>query len=127
MEKNANALNWFEIPAADINRAKTFYETIFNTQMQDMGEMMGMKSVAFPADMSTKVSGSITQSDMHKPSQDGAVVYLNANPSIQTVLDRIDTAGGKVVMPRTEISPEIGVMAFFIDSEGNKVGLHAQN
>ena len=127
MEKNANALNWFEIPAADINRAKTFYETIFNTQMQDMGDMMGMKSVAFPADMSTKVSGSITQSANHTPSQDGAVVYLNANPSIQTVLDRIDTAGGKVVMPRTEISPEIGVMAFFIDSEGNKVGLHAQN
>ena len=127
MEKNANALNWFEIPAADINRAKTFYETIFNTKMEDMNENMGMKMVSFPVDMTTKVSGSLTESPMHKPSQDGAVVYLNANPSIQTVIDRIDTAGGKVVMPRTEISPEIGVMAFFIDSEGNKVGLHAQN
>ena len=127
MVKNANALNWFEIPATDITRAKKFYETIFNTEMQDMGENMGMKMVSFPVDMTTKVSGGLTQSAMHKPSQDGAVVYLNANPSIQTVLDRIDTAGGKVVMPRTEISPEIGVMAFFIDSEGNKVGLHAQN
>jgi predicted enzyme related to lactoylglutathione lyase len=96
--------------------------------MQDMGEMMGMKMVGFPSEMGNgKASGGLVQSEMHKPSVDGAVVYLNANPSIQTVLDRIENAGGKVVMPKTEISPEIGCMAFFIDSEGNKVALHAQN
>ena len=128
MEKTANALNWFEIPAKDITRAKKFYETIFATKMEDMPEMMGMKMTSFPAEMGNgKVSGAIAQSDMHKPSTDGAVVYLNANPSIQNVLDRIEKAGGKVVMPKTQISPEIGHMAFFIDSEGNKVGLHAQN
>ncbi|HXB11216.1 MAG TPA: VOC family protein [Bacteroidia bacterium] len=128
MEKTANALNWFEIPAKDITRAKKFYETIFATKMEDMPEMMGMKMTSFPAEMGNgKVSGAIAQSDMHKPSTDGAVVYLNANPNIQNVLDRIEKAGGKVVMPKTQISPEIGNMAFFIDSEGNKVGLHAQN
>jgi len=128
MEKNANALNWFEIPAKDITRAKKFYETIFATKMEDMPEMMGMKMTSFPAEMGNgKVSGALAQSDMHKPSTDGAVVYLNANPSIQNVLDRIEKAGGKVVMPKTQISPEIGHMAFFVDSEGNKVGLHAQN
>ena len=128
MEKTANALNWFEIPAKDITRAKKFYESIFNVKMEDMPEMMGMKMTSFPAEMGNgKVSGAIAQSDMHKPSTDGAVVYLNANPSIQGVLDRIEKAGGKVVMPKTQISPEIGHMAFFIDSEGNKVGLHAQN
>jgi predicted enzyme related to lactoylglutathione lyase len=128
MEKTANALNWFEIPAKDITRAKKFYENIFATKMEDMPEMMGMKMTSFPAEMGNgKVSGAIAQSDMHKPSTDGAVVYLNANPSIQNVLDRIEKAGGKVVMPKTQISPEIGHMAFFIDSEGNKVGLHAQN
>jgi predicted enzyme related to lactoylglutathione lyase len=96
--------------------------------MEDMPEMMGMKMTSFPAEMGNgKVSGAIAQSDMHKPSTDGAVVYLNANPNIQNVLDRIEKAGGKVVMPKTQISPEIGNMAFFIDSEGNKVGLHAQN
>ena len=83
--------------------------------------------VYFPNDMGNgKVSGAIVQSAQHKPSLDGAVLYLNANPSIQTVIDGVTKAGGKVVMPRTEISPEIGCMAFFIDSEGNKVGLHAQ-
>ena len=128
MEKNANALNWFEIPAKDITRAKKFYESVFAINMQDMGEMMGMKMVGFPSEMGNgKVSGGLVQSDMHKPSMDGAVVYLNANPSIQTVIDSIETAGGKVVMPKTQISPEIGCMAFFIDSEGNKVALHAQN
>jgi hypothetical protein len=64
---------------------------------------------------------------MHTPSQDGAVIYLNGNPSIQAILDRIEPAGGKVIMPRTQISPEIGYMAFFIDTEGNRIGLHAQN
>jgi len=128
MEKNANALNWFEIPAKDITRAKKFYESVFNVKMEDMPEMMGMKMSSFPAEMGNgKVSGAIVQSQMHNPSTDGAVVYLNANPNIQSVIDRIETSGGKVVVPKTQISPEIGFMAFFVDSEGNKVALHAQN
>jgi len=128
MDKNSNSLNWFEIPAKDITRAKKFYESIFAINMQDMGEMMGMKMVGFPSEMGNgKATGGLVESQMHKPSTEGAVVYLNANPSIQTVIDRIETAGGKVVMPKTQISPEIGCMAFFIDSEGNKVALHAQN
>jgi predicted enzyme related to lactoylglutathione lyase len=128
MEKTANALNWFEIPAKDINRAKKFYESAFNIKMEDMPEMMGMKMTSFPADMGNgKVSGALAQSQMHNPSQEGAVIYLNANPVIQNVIERIEKSGGKVVVPKTQISPEIGYMAFFIDSEGNKVGLHAQN
>ena len=128
MDRNSNSLNWFEIPAKDISRAKKFYESIFAIKMEDMNEMMGMKMVSFPSEMGNgKASGGLVQSEMHKPSTDGAVIYLNANPSIQTVIDRIETAGGKVVMPKTQISPEIGCMAFFIDSEGNKVALHAQN
>ena len=128
MDKNSNALNWFEIPATDIARAKKFYETAFDLKMFEVSEMMGMKMSAFPMDMGNgKAGGAIVQSQMHKPSADGAVIYLNANPNMQPVIDRIEKAGGKVVMPKTQISPEIGHMAFFIDSEGNKVGLHSQN
>ena len=127
MDTNSNSLNWFELPATDIARAKNFYEAIFSVQMVDLGEMMGMKMVGFPSVPGNgKASGGLAQSQMHTPSQSGTIVYLNANPSIQEVLDRIEPAGGKVVMPRTEISPEIGVMAFFVDTEGNRVGLHAQ-
>ncbi|MCI0715472.1 MAG: VOC family protein [Chlorobi bacterium] len=127
MDKSSNALNWFEVPTLDIARAKKFYETIFATIMEDMPEMMGMKMTAFPADWgSGKVSGALAQSNSHKPSEDGAVIYLNANPDIQTVLDRVEPAGGKIVMPKTSLGPN-GYMAFFIDTEGNKMGLHAQN
>lgn len=128
MDKNSNSLNWFEIPALDIARATKFYESIFDLQMSPMPEMMGMKMAGFPADMgSGKANGALAQSDQHKPSKDGVVIYLNANPNIQPVIDRIEKAGGKVIMPKTQISPEIGFMAFFIDTEGNKMGLHAQN
>ena len=128
MEKNSNALNWFEIPATDHVRAKKFYETAFNITMDNAMDMMGMTMVNFPSEMGNgKVSGALVQSAYHKPSADGAVLYLNANPSIQTVIDGVTKAGGQVVMPRTEITPEIGYMAFFIDSEGNRIGLHAQN
>ena len=128
MDKNSNSLNWFEIPAADVARAQKFYETIFEIKMEQMQEMMGMKMVGFPADMGNgKASGALVQSQMHKPSMDGSIIYLNANPKIQTVIDRIEKAKGKVLMPKTQISPEIGYMAFFVDTEGNKVALHAQN
>ena len=128
MDKNSNSLNWFEIPALDITRAKKLYESIFDIKMDQMPEMMGMKMAGFPADMGNgKASGGVVQSDMHKPSMDGCVIYLNANPEIQTVIDRIEKANGKVLMPKTQISPEIGDMAFFVDTEGNKVGLHAEN
>lgn len=53
------------------------------------------------------------------------LVYLNANPDVQLVLDRIVAAGGKILVPKTEISPEIGYMGVFMDSEGNRVALHA--
>ena len=127
MDKDVNSLNWFEIPATDIARARKFYESVFAIEMHDMGEMMGMKFFGFPSETGNgKVSGAIVQSQMHTPSQNGIVIYLNANPSIKEVTDRVEPAGGKLVMPPGEISPEIGYMAFFVDTEGNKIGLHAQ-
>lgn len=128
MDTNTNALNWFEIPATDILRAQKFYETIFNIKMNPMGEINGMKMSSFPTEMGNgKVSGALVQGDYHKPSTDGAVVYLNANPSIDVVIGKIETAGGKMMMPKMQISPEIGYMAFFVDTEGNRMALHAQN
>lgn len=127
MDKNTNSLNWFEIPATDISRAQKFYETVFDISMMPMPEMMGMKMTGFPADMgSGKANGALAQSDQHTPGTNGVVIYLNANPNIQPVVDRVEAAGGKVVMPATQISPEIGKMAFIIDTEGNKIGIHAQ-
>lgn len=127
MTTKENALNWFEIPAADISRAKKFYETVFGIKM-DQVEQMGMQMAFFPTeDMNGKVSGSLVQGPMHKPSTDGAKIYLNGNPDLSNALGKIEKAGGKIIMPKTKISDEIGHMAFFIDSEGNNVALHSNN
>lgn len=125
MDKDTNALNWFEISVNDITRAKKFYETIFEIEMHQ-DEMMGMKMALFPSDSSTgKSGGSLVQSEMHKPSATGSLIYLNANPDLQLVADRIVAAGGSIKMPKMLISPEIGNMAVFTDSEGNTIALHS--
>ena len=85
-----------------------------------------MKMAMFPTEGSNgTVGGSLVQSQMHKPNAAGPVVYLNANPDMQLVLDRIEKAGGRVTTPKTLIHKQIGYMAFFIDTEGNRVALHS--
>ena len=122
-----NAVSWFEIPAEDISRAQKFYETIFDIEMIPM-EMPGFEMRMFPIENPMEnVGGAICKSgDFYKPSaESGPVVYLNANPDVQITLDKIEAAGGKIIVPKTEISPEYGFMAVFIDSEGNRVALHS--
>ena len=127
MSNETNALNWFEIPVSDISRATSFYENIFDIKMPTT-EMMGMKMAMFPTDMTGgHIGGSLVESPMHQPSTHGSVIYLNGNPDVQHVLDRVESAGGKVVMPKTKISDEVGHMAFIHDTEGNHVGLHSNN
>jgi len=127
MTSKENSLNWFDIAVEDISRAKKFYETVFNIQMEQQ-EMMGMQMAMFPAeDMNLKVSGALVQSPMSKPSADGTKVYLNANPDMSDALSRIESAGGKIIMPKTAINENIGYMAIFSDSEGNTVALHSNN
>ena len=127
MSAETNAVNWFEIPVKDISRASKFYETIFGIKMTP-AEMMGMKMAMFPANgMNGRVGGSLVQSKMHQPSENGTVIYLNANPDLQEVLNQVEKAGGKVAMPKTLIDEQTGYMAFFADTEGNSVGLHSNN
>src|SRR5262249_45790831 len=95
MGPSTNSINWFEIPVIDILRAKKFYENIFEIKMEEM-EMPGMKYAIFPFDpMNAKVAGGLAQSPMHTPSATGSIIYLNANPDLQKVLDRIEKAEGK--------------------------------
>ena len=127
MDATVNTINWFEISVSDMSRAKKFYETIFSVKL-DETEMMGMKMAFFPSEnMSGKVSGGLVQGPMHKPSLDGAKIYFNGNPDLSEALSKIEAAGGKVTMPKTKISDDIGYMAFFIDTEGNGVALHSGN
>jgi len=122
-----NAISWFEIPTTDINRAQKFYETIFSINMIPM-EMPNIKMRMFPLDdMMNGIGGALVDSGgFHKPSMtDGPLIYLNANPDVQNVLDKVEAAGGKIMVSKTEISPEYGNMAVFIDTEGNRIALHS--
>ena len=118
-----NMLNWFEIAASDFDRAKKFYETIFVFTMQGM-DFGGVKMGFFPADEG-KVSGALCCGPDYKPSADGSLIYLNANPDLTEVQNRIEAAGGKVLVSKRQISPEYGYMALFTDSEGNRMALHS--
>lgn len=121
-----NALNWFEIPVNDFDRAKKFYETIFSYQMPEnvMGQArMGFLLYDFPAG---KVGGAIVYNpDFYTPSDNGSLIYLNCQPDLSIVLDRVENAGGKIIMNKTMVAPDLGFWALIKDSEGNRVALHS--
>ena len=124
-----HAISWFEIPATDLTRAQRFYETILDITMIPM-DMPGMSMRMFPLDdMMTGIGGALIDSKgFDKPSvTEGPLIYLNANPDLQVVLNKVETAGGKITVPKTEISPEHGYMAVFEDTEGNRMALHSIN
>jgi predicted enzyme related to lactoylglutathione lyase len=118
----ANALNWFEIPVHDMHRAVRFYSTVLGVQLEAGPASEGYLMATFPAD--NGVGGALLQGEGYVPSTNGAVVYLNGSPDLAALLDRVEPAGGKVLVPKTDIG-ENGFMAFFLDTEGNKVGLHS--
>jgi uncharacterized protein len=122
-----SAISWFEIPAVDLDRATKFYETLFDVQLIAM-DMPQLKMRMFPvADMMNDIGGAIVDSGgFHKPAtgEEGVLIYLNGNPDVQHILDKVEAAGGKIALPKTEISPEHGYMAIIIDTEGNRIGLH---
>ncbi|CAN5436396.1 VOC family protein [soil metagenome] len=125
MDAKSNSLNWFEIPVSDMERAKKFYSEIFGIEMYQMN-MGGADMAFFPMEMEGgKVGGAIIKHESAEPCTKGTVVYLNSNPDMMAVLDRVEKAGGKIATPRTLIAPEIGYSAFIIDTEGNRVGLHS--
>lgn len=121
-----NAISWFEIPTTDINRAQKFYETVFDIKMATL-EFPNIKMRMFPLDDPMKgVGGSLVDSGgFHKPSAaEGPLIYLNGNPDVQQFLDKVEAAGGKIMVPKTQISPEYGDMAVILDTEGNRIALH---
>lgn len=125
MEKPENVINWFEIPVTDFERAKKFYEEILGSPLFEeiiMGYRMGF----FPmAENSRSVGGAIVQGEGLEPSDKGTTVYLNGGDDLSVILSKVETAGGNVIVPKTQITPEIGFFAMFLDTEGNKVALHS--
>jgi uncharacterized protein len=117
-----NALNWFEIPVADLDRAVTFYEGVLGLSLKR--EMFGTTPIAIFPSEDPGVGGALAALPNRKPAQDGAVIYLDATGRLDAALERIPRSGGEVVRGKTDIG-EPGFIAQFRDPEGNVVGLHA--
>jgi|SRR5688500_1668444 len=118
-----NLISIVEIPTADFRRAMAFYQAILDIHIEEM-EMDGIKMGLFP-NSGESVSVQLINGSQYKTSSDGAIVYLNGGKDLQKVADKIEANGGKIVIPKTEIGPEMGFYAMFHDTEGNKLGLHS--
>jgi uncharacterized protein len=119
----AHAINWFEIPASNFERAKTFYETLLSIKM--ITPFQEMKYAMFPADMQNgEIGGGLVEEQGYEPSEKGALVYLNGGEDLAIPLARVEAAGGKITLPKTAIGAN-GFMARFTDTEGNRIALHS--
>ncbi|MCA6441237.1 MAG: VOC family protein [Chitinophagaceae bacterium] len=119
----AHAINWFEIPASDFERAKKFYETVLAISMQLPSQEMNY--AMFPADMqSGEIGGGLVEEKGYEPSEKGSLVYLNGGEDLDVPLARVEAAGGKILTLKTSLGPN-GFMATFLDTEGNRVAFHS--
>ena len=119
-------VGWFEIPVTDMDRAKTFYDTVFNIEIS-IHKLNNLIMGWFPfAENKPGATGSLVlNKDFYFPSENrGTLVYFTCN-DVQTQLDRVAPAGGKIVQPKTAIGDGHGFMGVFLDSEGNRIGLHS--
>jgi predicted enzyme related to lactoylglutathione lyase len=112
---------WVEIPVVNLQRAKTFYEQIFQCEMQVV-PMDDSEYAFFPVREQFN-GGALVQGPNHKPSTEGLTVYLDGSPDLATILLRVHEAGGQVIMEKTYAGNNAGYLGMFIDSEGNRIGL----
>jgi len=119
-----HALNWFEIPAADFSRAVKFYNEVLQCEMHTQ-DMNGIEMAFLPMQAEQGVGGTVCAGEFYKPSGEGTMVYLNGGEDLNIPLSRVENAGGKILVKKTKITDEIGYMAVFLDSEGNKVAFHS--
>jgi predicted enzyme related to lactoylglutathione lyase len=118
-----NYLSLFEIPATDLPRAVKFYETILGLSIEVL-EMPGMEMGILPY-KNQAVNAVIIKAEGYTPSANGVTIYLNAGNNLQTILDKVEEAGGQVLVPKTAHADESGFFALFLDSEGNRLGLNS--
>lgn len=120
-----NAISWFELPSTDFKRAVAFYDAILGTPLKV--EKFGPEATdmaVFPA-AEDGTAGCVIHDTRYQPHADGTVIYLNCEPSIDRVLERVAAAGGSVILDKTALPPGMGFFAHIADTEGNRVGLHA--
>jgi len=115
--------NWTEIPVMDMKRAKKFYGELLGVGLNEM--QIGGNDYALFELKDRFNTGCLVKGEGYVPSMQGVVVYLNGGNDLSTVLGRVEKVGGEVLLKKTFLSKEAGHIAYFADTEGNKVGLHS--
>lgn len=118
-------INWFEIPSADFSRAVAFYETIFDTKLRT--EDVGTLPMGIFIEPKGEAIGCVIHGKDFVPNPTGPVLYFDATSSLDAILERIEPAGGRIVLEKMELPRNLGYIAHFLDTEGNRVALHAEH
>ncbi|MEX1258465.1 MAG: VOC family protein [Gemmatimonadota bacterium] len=124
--KTENLVGWFEIPVSEMDRAIAFYQAVLGIELGR--HTMGMLDMAwFPTGSGPGAAGSLVRHEaFYHPSEDGVLVYFTSpTGDLRNELGRVEAAGGEVLVPRKQISEDVGFMAVFRDSEGNRIALHS--
>lgn len=117
-----NAIQNFQIPVIDFDRALSFYSKIMNYELQQL-ELQDVKLGVFQCDDENGVSGTIIFGNGQLPSKEGAIVYLHCQNDLNDHLQQVEEAGGEIYIGKTELGPEMGYFAIIHDTEGNRIGL----
>ncbi len=121
---NSNPVSWFDLHVANLDRAKKFYETVFNVKMTDLPIEWGKQSF-FPFDpQGPNIAGALVEKADYTPNSNNTVIYFETEDCLAEER-RIEAAGGKVVQPKLHIG-DFGYVSIFIDTEGNTLGLHSR-
>lgn len=120
----AHTINWFEIPAKNFERACSFYGKVLDTEVPTMDTGMGPTYGFLRGENQYEIGGGIVKGEGYEPSANGSIIYLNGGDDLSVPLSKVEEAGGTVILPKTSLG-EMGFMALFIDTEGNKVGFHS--
>ncbi|MBE0529032.1 MAG: VOC family protein [Thermoleophilia bacterium] len=118
----ANTIVWADIPVGDMDRARAFYSAVLQA---DVELMPGMDDVALLPMEPGDASGDLVKSDRATPGAGGVTIYLDSKGDPEGMLGRAVAAGGQVDMPVADMGEMVGFIGFFIDTEGNRVGVHA--
>ncbi|GBF20022.1 MULTISPECIES: VOC family protein [Arenibacter] len=123
----SNMVGWFEIPVTNMERAKKFYEAVFNITIS-VHDLDGLIMGWFPfAPGKSGAMGSLVQHKMYIPSDTkGPLLYFSCR-DLTIELNRVEDAGGIILQAKKTISEDHGFMALLKDTEGNRIALHSQN
>lgn len=119
-----NPVGYFEIPVNDLDRAISFYAKVFGYEFERT-TVDGNEMAWFPMREDAQgISGALAKGESYTPTTKGSLLYFNTD-NMNDILSKVNANGGRTLYPKTSIG-ELGWVAEFDDSEGNRVALHSQ-